>query len=160
MRWLHDRTPPAGQVATGPQPWPEDMDRVAQHYVAFWVATEPLDVGEAVIGMAGLSDPTKFLIQPPAAESFLDIPDFVKFDASTLRLNRMRVAPERQGRGVGRLLTQTAIDWARARGCERLILDTTSDQEAAIALYEALGFQQRGRTSHGRWKIVWFELLL
>ncbi len=151
IRWLHGRTPPAGQVATRPQPWPDDLERISESYIAFWVAVEPFDDSETVVGMVGLSDP-RLLVQSPHSDSVvLPVPQLLILDESTLRMDRIRVAPERQRRGIGRLLTQTTIDWARVRGYQRLILDTTSEQAAAIALYEALGFQERGRTAHGRW---------
>jgi hypothetical protein len=50
LRWLHQRTPPAGQISTGPQPWPEDLDDIPNNYAAFWVAVERTREGEAIVG--------------------------------------------------------------------------------------------------------------
>lgn len=59
------------------------------------------------------------------------------------------VLEEARGEGVGRLLTEAAIQRATKRGCGRIQLESNEGNEAAIALYESLGF----RASHlpDRW---------
>jgi ribosomal protein S18 acetylase RimI-like enzyme len=151
IRWLHDRTPPAGQISVRPQRWPEMLDDIPSHFEAFWVATEMQDGVEAIVGMAGVqvvhgTDPDVMGVPVPA-EFLSALP--------TARLEAVRVAPERQRRGIGRDLTQTAIDWAVAHGFRRLILDTTVQQEAAVALYTSMGFHTLGITEFGRWQIAW-----
>ena len=42
--------------------------------------------------------------------------------------------------GAGRALVQACVDRARARGCKRIQLDANERNEAALALYESLGF--------------------
>ena len=39
-----------------------------------------------------------------------------------------------------------------------MILDTTAEQDAAIGLYRAMGFDEKARSSFGKYVIVWFEL--
>jgi ribosomal protein S18 acetylase RimI-like enzyme len=51
------------------------------------------------------------------------------------------VAPEAQGRGVGRALVEAAAAVARAAGKSRLTLGTRSEMTAARRLYDRLGFQ-------------------
>ena len=56
-------------------------------------------------------------------------------------LGAMYVAPERRGRGIGRALLTTAIDYARTLpDLEQVILAVTVGNEAARALYLAAGF--------------------
>jgi ribosomal protein S18 acetylase RimI-like enzyme len=72
-------------------------------------------------------------------------------DASVHRLNSSftrhvgvfstEVHPEYQRRGIGRALLTRCIDWASARGIERLELYTRYDNERARALYESEGFR-------------------
>jgi len=56
-------------------------------------------------------------------------------------LAKMGVTERFRGRGVGRRLTQAAIDKARALGAEKLVLATSRLLPAANHLYESLGFQ-------------------
>jgi ribosomal protein S18 acetylase RimI-like enzyme len=60
-------------------------------------------------------------------------------------LERVAVARDRQGRGVGRALTVALVDAARAAGVEQLTLDARADNSVALRLYEALGFRVYGR---------------
>ena len=54
----------------------------------------------------------------------------------------LAVAPEAQGRGVGRALVDACIVRARADGRRRLVLLTLPAMWKARALYESMGFQR------------------
>jgi ribosomal protein S18 acetylase RimI-like enzyme len=56
----------------------------------------------------------------------------------------MGLLPEYRRRGLGRQLTTTAIEAARAEGIERVELEVFVTNEAAIALYRSLGFATEG----------------
>jgi N-acetylglutamate synthase-like GNAT family acetyltransferase len=56
-------------------------------------------------------------------------------------LAKMTVAEQSRGSGVGRRLSQFAIDEARRRGVHRLYLESNTKAAAAIHLYEQLGFR-------------------
>lgn len=142
IRALHDRTPPDGSFRTDEvQPWPERLNDIAEHFDAFWVATD----GAALVGMVGLE------------RGGVAAPEFVGSLDGSLRLTTLRVAPERQGSGIGRRLIATAVDWARANGSSRIVLDTTLQQRGAIALYERAGFSRLGHSVLGAYNLVWFE---
>jgi RimJ/RimL family protein N-acetyltransferase len=54
-------------------------------------------------------------------------------------------------RGVGTGLLGQAVEWARARGVEKLELHVFPHNEGALALYEAFGFEREGyRKRHYR----------
>ena len=67
------------------------------------------------------------------------------------------VAPERQGRGIGRALLAALIEASAARGFRQMIaVIGDSDQAASIALHAALGFAPIGTFANvgfkfGRW---------
>ena len=63
-------------------------------------------------------------------------------DAHGLELKRMYLRAHLRGRGVGRRLLETALEWARAAGARRIVLDTTEEMSAARRLYEAYGFRR------------------
>ena len=56
-------------------------------------------------------------------------------------LAKMGVTERFRGRGIGRRLTQAAIDKARALGADTLVLATSRLLPVANHLYESLGFQ-------------------
>jgi RimJ/RimL family protein N-acetyltransferase len=54
---------------------------------------------------------------------------------------RMVVSPDVRGQGVGRALSQETFALALGAGLEKLSVQMTVDQQAAIALFEGLGFK-------------------
>ena len=58
----------------------------------------------------------------------------------------MATAPTHRNQGIGRLLVNQIIDWARQRNAHTLQLMVTSSNESAIAFYQRLGFTFTGRT--------------
>ncbi len=54
------------------------------------------------------------------------------------------VAPEQQGKGLGRRLLTHFIDVARHHKAEAMFLEVRPSNHAAIALYESIGFNQVG----------------
>ncbi len=63
----------------------------------------------------------------------------------------LMVAVDARRQGVGRALMQAAVDWAREAGVHKLELHVFPWNEAAIALYDAFGFEREGyRKRHYR----------
>lgn len=56
-------------------------------------------------------------------------------------LVKLAVDPAARGAGIGRRLTETALEFARAAGASRITLCTNSRLTAALRLYERLGFE-------------------
>lgn len=55
------------------------------------------------------------------------------------------VAPEHQGRGLGRKLVRAILHVARGRAAERVFLEVRPSNAGAIALYHDEGFNEIGR---------------
>ena len=150
VRALHDRTPPSGRLAGElPQRWPDDLDRIPELFRAFWVVTTQRDGRQEIIGMAG--------VEAVDDEVPLDLFPGEGDRARTIRLLRMRIAPEWQRRGIGSGLVETVVDWARASGYRSVILETTIQQEPAIALYRRHGFTETGRSALERYTLIWMR---
>jgi ribosomal protein S18 acetylase RimI-like enzyme len=56
----------------------------------------------------------------------------------------LAVAPDHQGRGLGRALVHAALDAARERGARKVTLRVLGPNTAARALYESCGFVVEG----------------
>lgn len=65
------------------------------------------------------------------------------FDDHTAQLRHLFVAPQHRGFGAARLLTVTAIEFAREQAYVRIVLDTNKEQlQPAYLLYCSLGFHE------------------
>ena len=55
------------------------------------------------------------------------------------------VVADYRGLGIGRLLVTTALRVFQERGALRVYLEVRTSNQAAISLYQALGFRETGR---------------
>ena len=71
---------------------------------------------------------------------------------SGLYIDRLGVAPTRQGGGVGSFLLERVEEIARSSGLEELSLETAEMAEGNVRLYRRHGFEiaRRGPPSHGK----------
>ncbi len=99
------------------------QERLASPEAAIFIAT----LGEADVGIVGGAP---FLEREGAA-----------------RLGGMWVARAARGLGVGDRLVDAVVDWARAAGYARVVLDVGDTNMPAIRLYERKGFKSTGRTT-------------
>ncbi len=149
VEWLFQRTPPWGRTYPKPQPLPEELESPETAYPdGCFVALEDDIAGKAVVGFLAVA-----MVTPDE-----EPPDFLAPHPSRGRVHWCSVAPERWRLGIGRSLMEVGLARLREWGCESVILETTSTQEGAIALYESMGFVERGRTQNRIWTQVWLEL--
>jgi len=85
---------------------------------------------------------------------------FVPHGPAEVEIRRMRVHPDFQRRGFGRLLLEELEDRARAAGARTARLDTTTLQTAARRLYERAGYRETGRRRTGPFELVDYEKAL
>ena len=65
----------------------------------------------------------------------------IKVNESTFELVKMAVDEAYQGMGLGRLLLQSCVDFAKQNKVDTIILETNSQLKSAVKLYEKFGFQ-------------------
>ena len=65
-----------------------------------------------------------------------------------------------QGRGLGRRLAQTAIDFAGERGYAEMYLDCMSSSVNAVALYERLGFHKTAKYNKNNFADIFMKKAL
>jgi GNAT superfamily N-acetyltransferase len=76
-------------------------------------------------------------------------------------VKHLRVAEESRRLGIGSALVRTVIDWCRDHGCRLLVLNTSTPQAPARALYKRMGFSEAGMAYlEARYEIVWHQLEL
>ncbi len=63
-------------------------------------------------------------------------------DQSTCEMKRLFVRPQFKGQGIGRSLAERIILEAKRLGYQSMRLDTLDTLQAAIGLYESLGFKR------------------
>lgn len=77
-----------------------------------------------------------------------------------LYLVSMAVAPDRQGRGVGRVLMAAAADRARRRRGDAIRLDAYQGEAGAGRFYVKCGYAERGRVVWRDARLIYFETML
>jgi ribosomal protein S18 acetylase RimI-like enzyme len=102
-----------------------------------WLARALKWNGERGVGYLAMDGPTGCGI----AGSFLH-----ENDPAKAQLISMWTAPTHRQQGVGRLLVNEILNWARSRHVRELLLMVTSINEPAMAFYDRLGFARTGRT--------------
>lgn len=109
-------------------------------WIEKYFAVEPPD-------RLSLDHPRRHIIDP-GGEVFLLFEDgfakgacaMLKIDAQVFELTKMGVDPSAQGRGYARRLMETAIDFARRREAERILIRSHTSLKNAIRLYRHFGF--------------------
>ena len=114
-------------------------------YRGFYGQPSNLEQSRAFIAerMAG-NESAIFLVEDESSEAlgFVQLyPTFSSIDAHrTWLLSDLFTTPAARGRGVGRLLMNTARDFAVETGAKGLVLETATDNFTAQSLYESLGW--------------------
>jgi putative acetyltransferase len=99
----------------------EEIERIPEYYFAdsgrgFWVAEDRNEI----VGYFGIE-----VAGPSCCE-----------------LRRMYVVSDRRRRGIGKALLSEAERQCLALGAEKIVLNTSELQQAAIRLYESAGYRQ------------------
>jgi N-acetylglutamate synthase-like GNAT family acetyltransferase len=75
-------------------------------------------------------------------------------EEGTGRLRWLVLDTSLRGRGIGRRLVQTSLDYARERGFPGVFLTTIAGLDAAHGLYRAAGFELTGSEPVTKWGIA------
>jgi len=118
------------------------FDALNRAWLVGYGLIEPHDVEQ-------LTDPRKEILDP-GGQIFvaLDGGDVVGVCAAiphgsdAIELAKLAVTPAAQGRGVGRRLVEACVAFARDRGARRVELVSSSRLQAALKLYESMGFER------------------
>jgi putative acetyltransferase len=75
-------------------------------------------------------------------------------------LKRLYILPTFQGNGYGKLLMNTAVEFAKDRACKAIRLDCQRNKIAALNLYKVFGFVEIDRYNQNEFAEVFMELIL
>lgn len=119
------------------QPWKQyvatslqtDMVDITKSYLnahdaCFWVA----ESGGQVVGMVA-AQPVK---DPPLGRK-------------QMQLFRLSVSSQHRGQGIAKALVRTVLQFARDQGYSEVVLETSTLQQGAMAVYLGMGFQKAGQ---------------
>ena len=79
------------------------------------------------------------------------------FDDTRVELKRVRVHPDHQRLGIGDAIVERLEQRAQELGYDAIHLDTTTQQEPAIAMYRKRGYSEIGRADLRRFQLVLME---
>jgi putative acetyltransferase len=98
----------------------EDIEHIQSYYFEYGGTFMVLADGEQLIGTGGIN----------------------RLDSDTAELKRVFLLQEYRGRGLGRKLVETLLEFARTNGYRRvrLMVATPDLQPEAVGLYTSLGF--------------------
>ena len=122
--------------------WRADFARLNIDWLERFFVVEPVD-------RAVLSDPDTHILAAGGRVLFAVDDDGRAVGTVALKheggggyeLTKMAVEPGQQGRGIGRMLMQGALDAYRALDGRELFLESSSKLAPALALYESVGFR-------------------
>lgn len=80
-----------------------------------------------------------------------------KIDESTAELKALYLLSEYRGKGFGFQLLDKAVKFAKERGYQRIVLDSMSQYEDALKLYERYGFKKTERYNDNPYADVFME---
>ena len=124
---------------------PEDLDTVTNLLIAFrdwWSSSTPSDETFRATAAKLLQDPnTEFLLAGDQGLAQLRYRLSAWTGTEDCWLEDVYVRDDARGSGLGKALTQAAMDRARERGCKRIELDVNEQNTRALGLYTSLGFK-------------------
>jgi putative acetyltransferase len=137
----------AGEIMTD-DPRQPDVRGLLERHLAFCLSETPPEHSFA-LNVDGLLDPAVTFVSyrdGGAAGRVLGVAALKELDPAHVELKSMHTAAEARGRGVARALLGYLLDVARARGYQRVSLETgtTPGFAAARRLYESAGFTPAG----------------
>ena len=122
-----------------------EVRALLERHLAFCLSETPPEHSFA-LDVNRLLDPAVTFVSYRDGGTVLGVAAIKELDAESGEVKSMHTAAAARGRGVGRALLSHLLDTARARGYQRVFLETgtTPGFAAARALYESAGFTPTG----------------
>jgi putative acetyltransferase len=141
-------TAPVCRIVTFDPQYRADFARLNYAWITTLFAVEPLD-------RLILDNPESEIVAQ-GGEIFFALNDgkvvgtvaLKREDAITFELTKMAVNEHERGKGFGKALLDAAVDYARTKRAQHIVLSSHSKLTAAIAMYRVAGFVERNDASN------------
>lgn len=115
--------------------------RLNREWIERLFVLEPADLAVLLDPQAAIIDPGGMIYFALLGDDIVGTCAVMPHGPGTLELAKMAVQPLAQGRGIGRLLGEACIAFARTTDAHTLMLLSSSKLASALHLYESLGFR-------------------
>jgi [ribosomal protein S5]-alanine N-acetyltransferase len=120
----------------------EDFKRLNCEWIEKYFKLEETDLQSLNCPQEKIIKPSGHIYMALRNREIIGTCALIKKDSDIYELAKMAVTEKAQGKGVGWLLGQAAIQKARELGAKTIFLESNTILEPAIELYQKLGFQR------------------
>ena len=118
----------------------EDFKKLNYAWIGKYFEIEQVDKDSLEKHKEKILDPGGAIIFALLGEEVVGTVALIKMENDVYELAKMTVSEKARGHGIGRLLGEAIIEKARELGARSVYLESNTKMEAALVLYEKLGF--------------------
>jgi GNAT superfamily N-acetyltransferase len=115
---------------------------INQEWIERFFAMEPFDIAQLQKPQKTIRDHGGEVLFAEWQKEIVGTVALKKINESQYELIKMGVLPKAQGKNIGLLLGNAALEWAKAQGAAKVILYSNTILSPAISLYRKMGFQE------------------
>ncbi len=119
----------------------DDFARLNREWLVSFDLLDPADLPYIDAPRENILDPGGCIVVALLNGRVVGTCAVIPVDHHTVELAKLAVEPGLRGHGLGRRLTEAAIERARKMGATRIELVSNNRLDAAVKLYESLGFR-------------------
>jgi putative acetyltransferase len=129
----------------GPADVPAVVELIGRVFTEYgWVYDPPTEVADLFSFEAHYSPPRGAFFVVRREGTVVGSVGVERVDRDVAELHRLYLDADLRGRGLGRALVETVLDWCRRHAITGLVLWSDTRFEDAHRLYARMGFQQAG----------------
>ncbi|MDB9526835.1 bifunctional helix-turn-helix transcriptional regulator/GNAT family N-acetyltransferase [Oscillatoria sp. CS-180] len=120
----------------------DDFQQLNYEWIEQYFEIEEADRTVLMNPQEKILEPGGYIFMALDADHVVGTCTLIKESDRTYELAKMAVTTRARGKGIGQLLGETAINKARELGAETVFIESNTALEAAINLYQKLGFRK------------------
>lgn len=107
-----------------------------------YFSVEPNDLRQLGNPKVEIIDKGGVIFYAKQADQIIACAALMKSDEHSFELSKMAVTESMQGKGIGKMLMDHCLQWARAHKIQKLFLYSNTKLTQAISLYASYGFKE------------------